>query len=274
MNEFLPNEYDEIIHRLALGIEPIDGQQGGRLSYELQIQHEETLAGLRRPPIERHHSNLFSLRYQPGIKSPLALRMFDTDQPSYKPESDRRRVVPRRFLIPVLTRTAVENQERADRREFRRRIRRPVFFAGAAYDLSASATALRGHVWRNNQPMRWARVVARLAGQTVVLGRAHGDNRGEFLLILNARAVTGSTLPQPLNVDVSISGPVPVPAPASPNQEKIDPLWDLPVETLAAPGSASDSVATGEDLPGNYTATIMQTVAFTLGRCIYREFTI
>jgi len=122
--------------------------------------------------------------------------------------------------------------------------------------------------------MRWARVVARLAGQTLVLGRAHGDNRGEFLLILNARAVTGSTLPQPLNVDVSISGPVPVPAPASPNQEKTDPLWDLPVETLAAPGSASDSVATGEDLPANYTATIVPTVAFTLGRCIYREFTI
>ncbi len=271
MNEFLSSRYVEVIHRLALGIEPIDAQHGRRLSYSLQMKHEEELLGLPRPPIERHGSNLFSLRYQPGVKTLITLRIFDLETPRYDPKYDRRRIVPRRLKIPILTRADVENQEKLDRQEFRRRIRRPAFFPGAAYDSGATATALRGRVRRGGEAMRWARVEAKLAGQDV--GRAHGDDRGEFFLIVNARAVTGSSLPNPLNIDISVSGPA-IAVPHSPEKEKIDPLWDLPVETLAAPGSAVDKVATGENLPTDYTATVTETVTFTLGTSIYREFTI
>lgn len=273
MNDFLPSRYVEIIHRLALGIEPIDAQRGRRVSYPLQMGHDATTLRLPRPPIERHGSNLFSLRYQPGVTSPLDLRIFDLEAPRYDPRNDRRRIVPRRLRIPILTRTAVETAEALNSLEFRRRIRRPVLFPGAAYDFSITATALRGRVLRNGRPMRWARVVARLAGQILVVGRAHGDDRGEFFLIVNANAVTGSSLPNPLNIDVSVSGPAVVPVPDPANQEEIDPLWDLPLETLAAPGS-NDPVAAGETLPGGYGTTVTQPVTFTLGRCIYREFTI
>jgi hypothetical protein len=279
MNEFLPSRYVEIIHRLALGIEPIDSHYRRRLSYPIQLRHDAQHFGLPRPPIERHLtknrvSNLFSLRYQPDVTTPVDLRAFDLAEPRYSPTHDRRRIVPRRLRIPILTQTDVENQEQIDRQEFRRRIRRPVFFPGAAYEATLTATALRGRVLRNNKPMRWARVVARLAGQPLVIGRAHGDDRGEFFLLINSNAVTGSALPNPLNIDVSVSGPTAVPIPNPPNQEELDPLWDLPLELLAAPGTVTDPVATGEALPAGYGATTAQTITFPLGRSIYREFVI
>ncbi|HEV7745447.1 MAG TPA: hypothetical protein VGO56_10665 [Pyrinomonadaceae bacterium] len=273
MNEFLPSRYVEIIHRLALGIEPIDAQCGRRLSYSLQVGYDFAQLGLPRPPIERHISNLFSLRYQPGLKSPVDVRVFDLQQPFYDPKYDRRRIVPRRLSIPVLSLSAVESAEKIDRQQFRRRIRRPVFFPGAAYDVGVTATALRGRVTRSGKAMRWARVVARLAGQTLVVGRAHGDDRGEFFLLVNANSVSGSSLPNPLNVDVEVSGPTTEPVPNPPNQEELDPLWDLPLEMLATAGSA-DPVATGETLPADYGTSVTQTITFTLGRCIYREFQI
>jgi hypothetical protein len=40
MNQFLPSRYVEIIHRLALGIEPLDAFRGGRLGYQLQAVYE------------------------------------------------------------------------------------------------------------------------------------------------------------------------------------------------------------------------------------------
>lgn len=274
MNEFLPSRYVEIIHRLALGIEPIDAHYRRRLSYPIQLRYDAEQLDLPRPPIDRHLSNLFSLRYQPGVTTPIDVRAFDLADPHYDPKYDRRRIVPRRLRIPILSRSDVEAQEQIDRLQFRRRIRRPLFFPGAAYEASLTATALRGRVLRNNRPMRWARVVARLAGQPLVVGRAHGDDRGEFFLLINANAVTGSTLPDPLNIDVSVNGPTVVPAPNPPNQPEFDPLWDLPLETLAAPGAAADPVATGENLPLNYGATTAQTITFTLGRSLYREFVI
>jgi hypothetical protein len=280
MNDFLPSRYVEIVHRLALGIEPIDSHYRRRLSYPIQLRHDAENLDLPRPPIDRHltdHrvSNLFSVRYQPGITSPIDLRAFDlpVEKPKYDPKYDRRRIVPRRLRIPVLSVTDVENQERIDRQEFRRRIRRPVFFPGAAYDASVTATALRGRVVRNNKPMRWARVVARLGGPGLIIGRAHGDDRGEFLLLINSNAVTGSSLPNPLNINVSVSGPTAVPIPNPPNQEELDPLWDLPVEQLAAPGVV-DPVAAGDQLPVDYGATTTQPITFTLGRSIFREFVI
>ena len=63
MNQFLPNRYVEIIHRLALGIEPLDAFRGGRLGYQLQAVYEVQQPGLMRPRIERDVSNLFLLRY-------------------------------------------------------------------------------------------------------------------------------------------------------------------------------------------------------------------
>ena len=115
--------------------------------------------------------------------------------------------------------------------------------------------------------MRWARVVATLVGSGVVVGRGHGDDRGEFLLLVSANVTTGSTLPKPLEIEVSVSGPTTVPTPATPDLPMLDPLWDLPLEQLAAPGE-DDPVATGAEPPANYTANVSRTVEFTLGKCL------
>jgi hypothetical protein len=279
MNQFLPSRYQEFVERLALGIEPMDALQRRPLSYRLRVEHDVTHLGLRRPPVEHHSSNRYALRYQPGLSTTVDLRFFDLADRFYKPEKDRRRVVPRRFRIPILTLTDVETQEENEAqaanknaKDFKRRIRRPVFFPGAAYDFNATSTGLRGRVIRDGQPMRWARIVGRVQGTSLVVGRAHGDDRGEFLLLINSAVTTGSTLPKPLNIEVTVLGPATAPTPSSPDLPTIDPLWDLPLEMLAAPGT-TDPVATGEQVPTqppaqNYTASVTRIVEFTLGKCL------
>jgi len=270
MNQFLPNRYVEIIHRLALGIEPLDAFRGARLGYQLQAVYEAQQQGLLRPPIERHLSNLFSLRYQPGVATQLDLRFLDSAEPVYRPEYDRRRVAPRRLGIPILTLTDVETAEAGDKQGFNRRIRRPAFFPGAAYDFSATTTGMRGRVVRNGQPMRWARATATLPGSSVVVGHAHGDDRGEFLLLIGANVTTGSALPKPLEIEVSVFGPSSPPSPPSPELPRLDPLWDLPREQLSAPGDP-DPVAAGTELPPDYTAKVTRVIEFTLGKCLCEE---
>lgn len=276
-NEFLASRYVEVIERLALGIEPIDSQRGSRLNYPLQIQHEASLAGLPRPPIERHDSNLYALRYQRGITTPLQLRFFDSSSLLYRPEHDRRRIVARRFLIPILDRPTVETAEKTEAdaankeaKNFKRRIRRPVFFPGAAYDFSATTTGLRGRVMRGGKPMRWARITATLNGSTVVVGRAHGDDRGEFLLLISATVTTGSAVPKPLAIKVTVTGPLNLPVPAPPDLPDIDPLWDLPVESLAAPG-ADDPAAQGETMPWVAQKEVSRVINFPVGECLSGE---
>lgn len=270
MNQFLASRFVEVIQRLALGIEPIDAQSARRLSYALQVVYDVSPLGLPRPPIERHASNLYALRYQPGVSQQIDLRFFDLSERTYKPQYDRRRVVPRRLSIPVLSLGDVETQEQAGKKDFKRRIRRPVFFPGAAYEFSPTATGLRGRVMRNTKPMRWARVVATQPGGTLVAGQAHGDDRGEFLLLINSKVTSGSGLPIPLVLDVSIFGPEPEPEPIPASLPETDPLWDLPLEMLASPGD-DDPVAAGERRPANYTATVTRPVEFTLGKCISGE---
>ena len=277
MNQFLPSRYVEIVERLALGIEPTDAQSARPLGHDLQIVHDATVLGLLRPPIERHNSNRYALRYLPGVRTPVDLRFFDLSLPVYQSQYDRRRVVPRRLSIPIMTLADVETaeQDEADLanktiKDFRRRIRRPGFFPGAAYNFNATATGLRGRVIRNGQPMRWARVVATLTGSSVVVGRAHGDDRGEFLLLINAKVTTGSATPKPLNIDVAVLGPASAPVPVPANLPEIDPLWDLPLEPLANPGLA-DPVGAGEQNPTNYTKVTTRTVTFTVGKCLFGE---
>jgi hypothetical protein len=276
-NEFLPSKYVEMIERLALGIEPIDSQRGARLTYPLQIQHEASVSGLLRPPIERHSSNLYALRYQRGIVSPLHLRCFDSNQRPYRPEHDRRRIVARRFEVPILDLAMVETAEKTEAdavpreaKNFRRRVRRPIFFPGAAYDFSATSTGLRGRVMRGGKPMRWARITATLDGSTVVIGRAHGDDRGEFLLLINATVTSGSAVPRPLAIKVTVTGPLNLPTPTPADLPERDPLWDLPVETLATPGD-DDPTARGETVPWVATKEVTRVINFPIGECLTGE---
>jgi hypothetical protein len=125
-----------------------------------------------------------------------------------------RRVVPRRLTLDL-----------TERQTFAAHL-----FPGAGASLPTGATVVRGRVTRLDPgtggavPVRWARVRATgPAGADAELGWAHGDDRGEFVLVLDAAA-------RALRLTVgAVTGPPPPPAAAL-----SDPLLDLPPEPPAA----------------------------------------
>jgi hypothetical protein len=272
VNEILPERFAEHVDRLMLGIEPVDALRAGRVarpidvvldgapdsfsepatperSWERFLGFPDTVAGL--PVIPRHNSCRHALVFKagkPGMKSPVVVRIFDR----------LRRFAPRRISYPVP----------ADIHTPSPRVRRPALYPGAAYDVSDTFTGMRGRVtWNqpsaNEVPARWVRVEARLGGQ--IVGRAHGDDRGEFLLLLDSTAGGIGQLPSPLTVQVEVFGPpAPVALPAN------DPLGDLPVETLAVD---PDDVSPGEKLPAGYisTASSRRAVTFQLGSLLTNQ---
>lgn len=274
MNAVVPEVYAERLHRLAVGFEPLDPVRGGRLAHPVRFETEVALprpftrsghyrqvarAGQARPVIDRHDSCLWALLYQPGVaEGTLDVRIYDP----------LRRYVARRFRVPILPVASLAAGEPAALTQ-ERRVRRPALFPGAAYDTSSRTTGLRGRVLRDGLPLRWARVEARLEPGGALVGRAHGDDRGEFLLVLANAASPPAELVDPLDVRVTVFGPAvaPVPVPATLAAE--DPLWDLPLEPLPPPGDP-DPVSSGETLPAGYAATATSTriVPFRLGRLI------
>ena len=268
MNVFTDQRFAEHVERLALGIEPLDALRQGRAAHPLDVTLDGVPAPLPRflqrqrglpegadvlKRVARHDSCLHAVLFRQGLKSPVKLRFND----------ETRRFVPRRisYSIPEDINTPAP------------RVRRPAFFGGAAYDVSDTATGLRGRVtWTaaGEAPARWVRVEARSNG--VLLGYAHGDDRGEFLLLLRSAAGGLGGLPSPLRAQVTVFGPPAPPLPPTPQMPSDDPLWDLPVETIGLP--APDDVSPGEKLPpvpfgsGDYAATADSTrpnVTFRLG---------
>ena len=265
MNEFLPPSLIERVERLALGIEPQDALRAMRVAQPIEIALDgvpaptsralrlapswdrffgfpDPLGGLARIP--RHNSCRHAFLFKPGVKSPVVIRLFDR----------QRRFAPRRISYPIPA--GIHSPAPP------LRIRMPALFPGAAYDLSNTATGMRGRVtWRqsvnNEEPVRWARVEARVGGN--VVGRAHGDDRGEFLLLLDTSAVGLQDLSADLTVQVTVFGP-PAPVPVSAG----DPLADLPIEVLLAD---PDDVSPGGKLPPAYASTALSSrpVTFRLG---------
>jgi hypothetical protein len=266
VNEFLPSRFVERVERLILGIEPTDAQRRTRIAHPIEVVLDKpsfspvTLSwdlalGFADPigarhPIPRHNSCRHALVFPPGMDSPIAIRMYDS----------ARRFVPRRISYPIPGDITVAAPPS--------RVRRPALFPGAAYDVSQTATGIRGRVtWSqslvNEVPARWVRVEAVIGGQ--VVGRAYGDDRGEFLLLLRSEAGGLGDLPVPLVAQVTVFGP-PAPIAVSPD----DPFGDLPVETLLAD---PDTISPGENLPIGYASTVLSSrpVTFELGRLLTNQ---
>ena len=215
--------------RLAAGLIPLDAVRNAVVSAPLRVALDSEPADLNpagprvtRPAIERHASCRFVLRFQPGVGDAAAIRLYDSE----------RRFVPRRLRLPV-AQTATAAQ----------RTFQPALFPGAAYEAAGGATVVRGRVTRDGAPVRWTRVEARRNGR--VVGRAHGDDRGDFLLMLE----TGAPPAGPLAAvwpDVSFSvffHPNPPAADPPPGKPGHDPLWDLPLEDAAAAGAQAGTAA-------------------------------
>jgi hypothetical protein len=274
-NVYVHDHYVERIDRLALGIQPLDAGSAGRVARTVRVQLEDTPepfivkprrfgrcvydAGL--PDIDRHATSRYTVLYRddPTRQTiPITIRLFDC----------HRWFVPRRLRMKILTLEQLLNAEasaggpaflpvlRPPQPPVSARVRKPVLFPGAAYQTDASVTGLRGRVVRAGKPMRWARVEARESASGTLLGRAHGDDRGEFFLILGSVATPGavSRLVVPVTVAVRVFGPAQPPVPGASDPDRLDPLWDLPIEETPIPDDP-DPVSTGEQLPPGYRAS-------------------
>ena len=274
-NTVLPDGWVERLHRLRVGIEVVDALgspppvQGIRLHLEQVPGPVAVLDGplgageddIGLPGVRRHGSGRFAVLFGDGRTSPLDVRILSTN----------RRHVPRRLRIPVPDEADVVAEQQAHdvppfppRTDLRRR---PALFPGAAYATQAGATVVRGRVVRPaGSPVRWVRVVARPETQnTPVLGRAHGDDRGEFVLVL---ASTTAQLGAPVSLDVTVRVIVTArlnPPAVTPAGSRDDPLWDLPIEELGISG-APDPVADGVVDPAGYTSSVSRVLVCPRGR--------
>jgi hypothetical protein len=258
-NTVLPDTYLERVERLALGLEPRDAVRAltparplhavfdgvpGASAHDLGDLHGLDRTGAGLSSLSRRSGGRFAILQRPGLETSIGIRFFDA----------KRRFVPRRLRYPI-PEDASES-----------RVRRPLMFPGAAYDVSYTATGLRGRVTRGAGPdapaARWVRVVASVGGS--VVGRAHGDDRGEFLLLLGSNANGPGQLRNPLVVSVTVFGPPSAPVPPDPSLPDRDPLWDLPDEL--APSGDPDDVSSGAANPPAYTTSIQRDVTFIPGR--------
>lgn len=269
MNQFTPQQYNETLHRLALGIEVIDvmrrigPMRPVRIDIERGLPHSmqhprapfrvAQIRGRAPQVMSRHHSGRYAITYYPGLGDHLIMRLYD----------NQRYYIPRRLRVPLLTEAQIQTPALG---HVDLRVRRPVLFPGAAYNIGTTTTGLRGSVLRGGQPMRWAIVDATLPGNSTLVGRACSDDRGEFLLLLNSEAAPDSDILRTIDARVSVAGPLTAPVPSDPDLSGRDELWDLPLEVLPAPG-LPDTVSSGETFPAGYTVDLgsARTVTFEIG---------
>jgi hypothetical protein len=314
MNVLLPSRFVEGFTRLLIGIQPMDALRRQRLAppvYEGPSRpsahsREESPRSVRliiepkpfpdplTPDLERwlraridsrrplhdswthvprHPSCRFALVYEPdrGWAS-IDVRLLDAKE----------RIAPRRLRIPLVDLGNPEDLAVLDALPVGRRARFPAFYAGAAYDVSERATGLRGRVVISDGgtppkrvPVRWPRVEARRAGLQDPIAWAHGDQHGEFLLILPPESIPQPAVELPGTLTLQITAYGRRTPPVSPPPmlvQRADPLWDLPLEQLAAPGVSPDTdlVSQGRAIPGEYDGSITQSVTFTYSQIISR----
>jgi hypothetical protein len=294
-NQILGPSWSERIVRLRLGIAAHDalgrpGTLGGLGLYledvprPWQVPKDPGVppgddAGL--PGIPSNPSGRFALRFGgTGVtaRASIVVRVVDR----------QRRYVPRRFSVPAPDQPSVMAADEANALDpalpLIPRAFRPALFPGAAYGAAAGATVLRGVVLAagTSKPVPWARVEACTAqpidvvddnGNVVpiqpVLGRAHGDDRGEFLLVVGSlpRDVVVTSVTPDIELEVRVRArpqPVQFQTPDSPLGSPSDPLWQLPIELV--PNLDPDGgVTLGVADPPGYTAKVSQVLTCRRG---------
>jgi hypothetical protein len=217
--------------------------------------------------IDRHTGGRFAVRHRPGLAPTLTVRLVDA--------AGRRIVVPRRLELPVPGWDEVEAASLLDDPPAGLRTHRVGLYPGATAAVGIPAT-VRGRVVAAGHPVRWARIEARRrspggVAEGAPLGVAHGDDRGEFVLVVRFPPTAGPLL-QPVPLSFRVYGRPPAPLPteedafapgtfdAAPTAEPArdrylrgrvrDPLWDLPIETVnATAGAAYADVVAGVTAP-------------------------
>jgi len=224
-------EVSRVGHRLAMGVQCIDAlaqlPATGPVAVDLEgIGSRMVQQRFDLHPGSRHAvrwaarlASLLRLAAQEKAASPpatpeadqtnFALRCFaqrDLRQAAYHSGNDPRSYVPRRLSLTPVQSGGVPTSSTGN-------IRTAFLWPGAAYPLAGNSTAIRGHIRRGATldsagDVPWARVIvtrpaappasANFATEARI-GWGHGDDRGEFLVVLGAQAVPGgAALPSSL----------------------------------------------------------------------------
>lgn len=276
-NQYLPASYVETVWRLAAGLDPVSALGGAAPVPSLNLALERVPkphpvppgagtignyeVGIGLPTVWRNTTGRFAITYSvTALTAPVVVRLYDTG----------RCYVPRRMSLPVPTEATVVAEEQTSESSpwppIPSRAYRPALYPGAAYGPQAGATIVRGRVLRGDGSIaRWARVSATDAAHGYPVGWAHGDDRGEFLLVISS---SDAELFSPTSSLAAVTLTISVrPTPGvidSPAQATTDPLWDLEVEPLPAPGSP-DPVSDGRTPPADYSASVTSTHTFVKG---------
>jgi hypothetical protein len=274
VNAFARPDYLESVRRLALGVEAVDAARGRPSVMPVTVSFDDLSLGNKRPLIRQLPSNRCVLLYDDyyaGKDRTCDIRIFDSRSSLYAVESDGRRYVPRRFRIALPKLATAETASPLSR------LCRPFLYPGPAYPVSNTATGLRAIVIRGaggGKPIRaarWVRVLASIPATqadlkvATVIGRAFGDDRGEFLLLVpyHPDALGENSL---LKVRLWIFAGAETDPPTK-DRPTVDPLWDIPLEQPASLAD-SDAVLRGEKLPPGYAKVAEKVVSLPLGRML------
>lgn len=268
-------EVSHVQHRLALGVEWLDAVSGlpvdGRWVSELQAigarplvqrteghprgRHALRAAGRLAKLLKRADEDKLAVPPPSAEADPtnFVLRAWGEATPraeGYATGNDPRRYVPRRLSFTPVQAAGVPTAQRDNIRAVR-------LWPGTAYPLAAHTSALRGRVRRGpslpaSHPVAWARIVVTrpnggppdFATETQ-LAWGHGDDRGEFLVVLGPEAVPGgAALPATLPLRVWVF------LPPADSFDPQDPLASLPLEVSGT--AATSALLDGKQVPATY----------------------
>jgi hypothetical protein len=270
-----------VLHRLALAVEPLDAVTRSPAGSGVRVGWEQDRPPGRRPgrddppdpldplgrsrtrtrtrALETNGTAAFKLRYTlpHGRRAGTIRPRVPAGRPPGTPPSvvvlvddPRRRYTPRRFEVQLWTLVDVEAVDRpapaggvvpGDSR-----LLRPWLLPGAAYPASRTATGVRGRVATPaGVPVPWPRIEA-LGPGNLTVGRAHGDERGEFLLLITGTGTLAPPPPARLTVRLVVHGPAAA-APGAPPIELV-PRSSAPT----VPGDLDNPLLRGETVPDGY----------------------
>ena len=277
------------LHRLVLGVRPIDRASGRPLARPVHVDEELPFADTSRRrssteplntlrPLESSGTARFKLRLGPRVRRSFTVRIYDHD----------RHIVPRRFEVEVWgvpvpgqplpqaeDLAAADNEPPGVFIPVESRVLQAWLFPGSAHPLSG-ATGMRGRVTHSSRPLRWVRIEAVRPGTNQVIGLAHGDERGEFVLTVRNPTVVWPSARTDFDVElIFYTAPSALTAPTADEiaARQRDQLVDLPIEVVPrtslnhAPAELDNGLVRGEDLPATYTqSTRSAVVHLTAGR--------
>jgi len=256
----------DVLHRLALAIDCRDSVTHQRVTTEVRIGRE-----VPRAVLSPRHDRAWPCRDLIARAVGRALIMLDLRAPTkvrLRIADPRRRYVARRFDLPLWTLSEILDHESAGSPvPAASRLLSPWLLPGSGAALSRGTTIVRGRVVLGTDPVRWPRITARGPGQQAV-GWAHGDERGEFVLVIED---TG-TLPPPAPTQLPVQLFATARIPSTP--DPFDPYADLTIEPLPrsaappGPGDLANDVLRGRTTPADHVAstTVLPPISVPIGQ--------